>query len=155
MYKNFKLFSDEAKVLIFPSSRNLYPQEIEQLNREIPLFLAESFELDLGYQLKYKRFLIFYIEDNISFSADNHEELVNYILNLEKRLSISLLDKVNVCFKQGNHVQRKEMNEFKALIKNRGVSKKTIVFNNLITSKAELDHCWETPASESWISHLF
>jgi len=36
------------------------------------------------------------------------------------------------------------------MAKNRSVSKKTIVFNNLVTNKAEYLENWEVPAEESW-----
>jgi len=66
-----------------------------------------------------------------------------------------LLDKVNVCFKQGQYVQLKEIPAFKLLIKNKGVSKKTVVFDNMINTKFEFDGSWEVPAGESWLSHFF
>ena len=86
---------------------------------------------------------------------DQNEDLISLILDLEKEFSIGLMDKVNVCFKQGEFVQLKEIPDFKKLIKNKGVSKRTIVFNNLINTKNEYDCCWEIEARESWISHFF
>jgi len=81
--------------------------------------------------------------------------LVNFIQSLESEFKITLLDKVNICFKQGEYVQLKEIPEFKKLIKNRGVSKKTIVFDNLINNKEEYEKSWEIPAENSWVSHYF
>jgi len=86
---------------------------------------------------------------------DNQNLLVDFILGLEKTFEISLLDKVNVCFKQGPYVQLKETPDFKLLIKNKGVSKKTIVFDNMINTKLEYEESWESPAGESWLSHFF
>ena len=81
--------------------------------------------------------------------------MVYFIQSLEKDYKITLLDKVNVCFKQGEYVQLKEIPEFKKLIKNKGVSKKTIVFDNLLNIKDEYVNYWEVPAENSWISHFF
>ena len=39
-------------------------------------------------------------------------------------------------------------------IKYKAVSKNTIVFNNLVNSKAEYLEFWEVPASESWHSRF-
>ncbi|MCD6544374.1 MAG: ABC transporter ATPase, partial [Flavobacteriaceae bacterium] len=82
-------------------------------------------------------------------------QLVTFILGLEEKYNISLLDKVNVCFKQGEYIQLKEISDFKKLIKNRGVSKNTIVFNHFVNIKQEYENDWEMPASDSWVSHMF
>ena len=47
------------------------------------------------------------------------------------------------------------MSHIKTMAKNRAVSKKTIVFNNLVQNKAEYLEHWEVPAEESWHSRFF
>ena len=49
----------------------------------------------------------------------------------------------------------KEIPDFKVLIKNKGLSKKTIVFDHMINTKNEYEDSWEVPAGESWVSHFF
>ena len=61
--------------------------------------------------------------------------LVGFIFKLQLEHELELLDKLNVCFKQGEHVQYKDVKAFKKIIKNRGVNENTIVFNNLIETK--------------------
>jgi hypothetical protein len=41
------------------------------------------------------------------------------------------------------------------MIKKRSISKKTIVFNNLINNKAEFLNNWEVPIEESWHNRFF
>ena len=65
------------------------------------------------------------------------------------------MDKMNACFKQGEYVQYKDLKDFKKLIKDKGVNKNTIVFDNLISTKMEFDEYWEVPASESWYGNMF
>ena len=36
------------------------------------------------------------------------------------------------------------------MAKDRSVTGNTVVFNNLVTTKAEYENYWEVPASESW-----
>ncbi len=148
-------FSDDARVYIFPASRKFYQQELSILEDKIQQFATNDFKVDLGYALQYDRFIIFLVSEETSLSLQENDQLIGFIQSLEKELDIVLLDKVNVCFKQGDYVQMKQIPEFKKMIKNRGVSKKTIVFNNLINTKSELECCWEVPADDSWISHFF
>ncbi len=146
---------DNSKIYIFPANRKLYPQESPVIQERIGKFLKEISAIDLYFEMKYDRFLILIVSHETPLNMEQSDALVNLIQELEKEYKITLLDKVNVCFKQGEYVQLKEMNAFKKLIKSKGVSKKTIVFNNLVTTKSEYDCCWETPAEESWISHYF
>jgi hypothetical protein len=147
--------SDNSKIYIFPANRKLYPKEAPVIHERIISFLKEISAIDLYFEMKYDRFLVLIVSNETPLNMEQNDALVTLLQELEKEYKITLLDKVNVCFKQGEYVQLKEMNAFKKLIKSKGVSKKTIVFNNLITTKSEYDCCWETPAEESWISHYF
>ena len=62
---------------------------------------------------------------------------------------------MNVCFKQGEYVQYKELKEFKQLVKNKAVTAKNIVFDNLITNKHDFQNYWEIPIEESWYNRFF
>jgi hypothetical protein len=64
------------------------------------------------------------------------------------------MDKMNVSYKQGDYVAYKSLIDFKKMAKDKAVSKNTIVFNNLVNSKAEYLEFWEVPASESWHSRF-
>ena len=75
-------------------------------------------------------------------------------MELEKDLDVVLFDKINVCYKQGEFVQYKDLKEFKKMMKNKGVSKKTIVFDNMITTKAELENDWEINIMDSWLGRF-
>jgi hypothetical protein len=66
-----------------------------------------------------------------------------------------LLDKMNVAFKQGDYISYKSIVEFKILIKNKSVSKNTIVFNNLVVDIEDYNNNWEVPALKSWHSRFF
>ena len=57
---------------------------------------------------------------------------------------------MNVSYKQGEYIAYKNLVDFKKMAKQRAVSKNTVVFNNLVTTKQEYLSHWEVPASESW-----
>ncbi len=111
--------------------------------------------VDLCYEIKYDRFLVFLVSDDTPLDLDNQNILVDFVQQLEKEFEITLLDKVNVSFKQGEYVQLKEIVDFKKLVKSKGVSKKTIVFDLMINNKYEYEAFFEAPAGESWVAHFF
>ncbi|SNR73135.1 ABC transporter ATPase [Lutibacter flavus] len=159
MIVDFNKIPNWGKLWVFPSSRKFYPQEISELKEEIETFLNnwthKSQSLNCAYQLKYDRFIIITVDDSeISLSLEAHDNLVAFIQNLEKKLEVILLDKINVCYKQGEFVQYKDLKEFKQLMKNKGVSQKTIVFDNMITTKAALEQDWEINIMDSWLGRF-
>ena len=159
MIIDFNEIPNWGKLWVFPSNRKFYPQEISELKEQIEAFLNNWTHngegLNCAYQLKYDRFIIVTVDDSkISLSLEAHDKLVTLIQNLENKLKVILLDKINVCYKQGEFVQYKDLKEFKQLIKNKGVSEKTIVFDNMITTKAALEQDWEINIMDSWLGRL-
>lgn len=155
MIVTYKNLPEPSKVYIYPASRKLYPKEVPVIIEKVEIFLKRFLKNEMFFEIKYDRFIIILVSDLTPLSSEQNEELVSFMLSLEKEYDIHLIDKINVCFKQGQFVQLKEIKDFKKLIKNKGVSKKTVVFDNLINTKTEYDCCWETPAIDSWISHFF
>lgn len=155
MLVDYTELNGEAKVFLYPSSRKFYDNELDSLTSKIETFLNKEVSIKVAYKIVHKRFIIFFIEDNISLTTALINHFVELILQLEQDYKTDLLDKVNVCFKQGEYVQYQDMKRFRALIKKRSVSKKTIVFNNFIHTKYDFEHHFEVVVSESWLSHLF
>lgn len=155
MIVDYDMLPENSKVWIYPSNRKFYDTELEGLHQKIASFLeswkAGEASFQVSYKLLYNRFIVF-------FASNGSEPLLNqdidasvlFILQLQEQYAIELLDKMNVCFKQGTYVQYKELKDFKKLIKNRAVTGKTLVFDNLVTTKEEFENYWEVPITESW-----
>lgn len=155
MLVDYNDLNEGANAFLYPSSRKFYDNELESLTTKISSFLGEKINVKVAFKIVYQRFIVFFIDGNTELSTTLIDELVGLILQLEQDYEITLLDKVNVCFKQGEHVQYQDMKRFRALVKKRSISKKTIVFNNFIQTKYDFEHHFEVVASESWLSHLF
>ncbi|MDC9722667.1 MAG: ABC transporter ATPase [Urechidicola sp.] len=155
MFVDFEKLPETSKIWIYQSDRKFYPNEIEGLKNKIEGFLSSwndnGIDIIASYQLKYNRFIILAVDETIdSITVNAIDDSVRLILQLQDDYKVELLDKLNVCFKQGEFVQYKELKDFKKLIKSKSVSEKTLVFNNLINTKGELESDWEIPITESW-----
>ena len=112
--------------------------------------------LKAGYQLKYKRFIVLAVDQQVqAASGCSIDASVHFIQDLEKQYEVNLLDKMNVSYKHGAFVAHKPLLEFKKMAKDRAINKNTIVFNNLVNNKVEFENHWEVPAEESWHSRFF
>ena len=80
---------------------------------------------------------------------------VQFIQSQEAKYSVDLLDKMNVTFKNGEHIAHKSLIDFKKMAKDKAVTENTIVFNNLVNNIEEYNESWETAAIDSWHSRFF
>ncbi len=155
----FAEISEEAKLWVFPSSRKFYPQEIAGLKNAIEKFFTnwrnDQKILKASYELRYNRFILIVVDNTeITLSLEAHDALISFIQQLETAYEVLLLDKINVSYKQGEFVQYKDLKEFKKMMKTRGVSSKTIVFDNMIGLKKDLEYDWEINIMESWLGRF-
>ena len=159
MFVSFDSLPETSKIWIYPSNRKFYTDEIEVLNQKIGEFVeswkAEESEFKASYQLKHNRFIILAADDKkAKLTAEDIDVSVAFILSLQEDYQVILLDRLNVCFKQGEFVQYKDLKEFKKLIKNKSVSKYTIIFDNLVSNMIDFKEVWEVPITESWYNRF-
>jgi hypothetical protein len=159
MLVNFDSLPDSSRVWIYQSNRSFTENELSEISDKLIVFLdnwvAHGFSLEAGFEIKYKRFIIIAVDqEKQSPTGCSIDASVKFVKELEILYSVDLLDKMNVSYKQGNYVAYKTLMDFKKMAKEKAVSKKTIVFNNLVNSLGEYKEFWEVPASESWHSRI-
>jgi hypothetical protein len=160
MLVNFETLADDSRLWIYQSNRKFSDDEVAQVSRLLSEFLvqwtAHGASLEAGFEIKYNRFIIIGLnQENASASGCSIDASVHFIQQLENQFEVDLLDKMNVTYYTGEYIAFKPLNEFRAMAKSKAISKNTIVFNNLINTKAEYLNSWEVPAHESWHSRLF
>lgn len=160
MMSDFKTLSENSRIWIYQSNRSLTQQEKESISKLIEDFLnnwnSHGVSLNSGFEIKYNRFIVIAQDQNTqSATGCSIDSMVHFIQKLEKQYNISLLDKLNVSYKQGDYIAYKSLKDFKKMVKDGAVSKNTIVFNNLVQTKLEYANYWEVPAFESWHARFF
>lgn len=159
MLVDFNTLPQESRVWIYQANRSFSDQEIEEIQSKLNVFIANwtahGSDLQGGYQIKYKRFIILGLNQNLNVATGcSIDSSVHFIQQLEKDYNVDLMDKMNVSYKQGEYIAYKTLLDFKKMAKDKAVSKNTIVFNNLVANVAEFNENWEVPASESWHSRF-
>ena len=159
MLVNFDTLPETARIWIYQCNRSFSDSELEEISKKISVFLegwaAHGADLQSGFEIKYKRFIVIALDQQMNVATGcSIDASVKFIQELEKAYKVDLMDKMNVSYKQGEYVAYKTLTDFKKMAKDKAVSKNTIVFNNLVNSKAEYAEFWEVPASESWHSRF-
>lgn len=155
MFIPFNELPDTSRVWIYQANRSFSESEITEISSRLQQFLgswtAHGANLNASFEIRYKRFIIIALDQKVNAATGcSIDASVNFIQQLEKDYNVDLLDKMNVSYKQGEHIAYKNLIDFRKMAKEKAVSPNTIVFNNLVNTKAEYLDEWEVPASESW-----
>lgn len=155
MYIDFKELPEDARVWIYQSNRSFTTEEQEQLAEKLKAYLEEwtahGSELWASFEIRYNRFIVIGANQNVhAVSGCSLDALVRFIQQLEQAYNVTLLDRMNVSYRQGEYIAYKPLIEFKKMVKDKAVSAQTIVFNNLVNTKWEYEEHWEVPLQESW-----
>ena len=159
MFVNFDSLPDSSRIWIYQCNRSFSDSELEKISEKLKAFLerwtAHGADLKSGFEIKHKRFIVIALDQQVNAATGcSIDASVKFIQELETAYKVDLMDKMNVSYKQGDYVAYKTLTDFKKMAKEKAVSKNTIVFNNLVNSKAEYAEFWEVPASESWHSRF-
>ena len=159
MLVDFNTLPQESRVWIYQANRSFSKEELEDINHKLEKFItnwtAHGSDLQAGYLIKYNRFIIIALNQNLNKATGcSIDASVHFIQQLEKEYKVDLMDKMNVSYKQGEYIAYKTLSSFKQMAKDKAISKNTIVFNNLVTNIAEFNDNWEVPASDSWHSRF-
>jgi len=159
MLVNFKDLPNSSRVWIYQANRSFSSKELPELKTALDQFISEwtahGQDLQSGYEIPYNRFIVLALDQSqTNATGCSIDASVHFIQALENTYKVTLLDKMNVSYKQGEFVAYKSLIDFKKMAKQKSVSKNTIVFNNLVANKGEYLEHWEVPASESWHSRF-
>jgi hypothetical protein len=75
---------------------------------------------------------------------------VRFVQKLETILSVDLMNKLNVSFKEDQQINIVSLASFQNFVKTGKITSETIVFNNMVQTKGELALKWEVSARDSW-----
>lgn len=144
-----------SRVWIFQADRELLPDENEAISNELSQFvenwLSHGSLLKSHCKLLYNRFIVFFADeegDNICGRAIDAS--VRFVKELEKKYSVSLLDRGRVAYIINGKVEACTLDELGQRIEDGIITPDTEVFNNLVSTKEEFDNSWKVPFSKSW-----
>lgn len=145
----------EAKVWIYQSNRIFSDLEVKAIEKAGLLFIADwkghGLSLKAGFDILYKHFIVISVDENQAAAGGcSTDEAVHFIKKLEQHFNLSLLDRMQLAYRKGEEIVVCHLSEFEKLATQKKVNESTIVFNNMVTTKAAFDMEWEVPLKQSW-----
>ena len=155
MFTEYKNLPNNARVWIYQSDREFTSEEIEIVSVKAVDFINQwtrhGDDLKGSFTFKYKQFLILAVDETFNtVSGCSIDSSVRFIQALEKELQLDLMNKMNVTFKDNEHINLVKLADFQRFAKEQKITSETIVFNNMVATKQDFENNWEVPARESW-----
>ena len=159
MVVTFDKISDDSRIWIFQSNQLISNIDIESLEKKIDAFLSSwtshGDQLMVASKIKYNLFIIIALDESCSTASGcSIDKLVKFIKNIENEYQISLLDRLDLSYRDKNKISVLRLDDFKRKILEKKINNDTIVFNNLINLKSDLNDNWEIPLNRSWHQKL-
>lgn len=155
MFVDYENLPKNSRVWIYQSNREFTQDEINYISNKAKDFIEQwtkhGSDLQGSFTIKYNQFLVLAVDENFNgVSGCSIDASVRFVQELEKVLNLDMMDKMNISFKVGDHINVVKMNAFKQFAKENKITSETVVFNNMVSTKEELEGKWEVPAEQSW-----
>ena len=156
---NYKELPGNTRLWIYQCDRKLSDSEIEAIKEQGDNFIdgwaAHGEKLEAAFEVLHSRFLIVFAnEKQAEASGCSIDRSVHFIKNLEQEYSVSLLNRTLIAYKVDDEIVTLPQEEFVGLVAHGTLNENTILFNNLVTTKQDLETKWEVPLKQSWHKEL-
>ena len=160
MFVEFESLSDTSKIWIYQSNRPFSDIEKDMISRKMEDFVANwkrhGDDLKASFEIRYDQFIILAVDEQYNdVSGCSVDASTHLFKQFENDFQIDLFSKLNTAFKDGDHVNVVTLSDFQKFVKEQKIDSNTVVFNNMIGTKKELDTSWEVAANESWHRRYF
>ena len=152
--------SENSRIWIYQSDRILKQEEesaiIQILGDFTSNWQAHGHDLAALGEVIHHQFIILSVDEQVAGATGcSIDKSVALMKDIEQKFNINLFDRFRVAFKLNDELKSCSREDFEKMIENGEINKDTLVFNNLIQTRKELQTSWEIPLKDSWHARVF
>ena len=160
MLVDFSSLPDSSKIWIYQSNREFSNLEMEEVRSALKNFVSNwkrhGDDLRASFDIRHKQFVILAVDEQYNnVSGCSIDASTHIFKQFESKFQIDLFNKLDTAFKDGEHINVVSIGDFQKFVNEQKIDSQTVVFNNMIGTKKELDTSWEVSANESWHQRYF
>ena len=153
-------FPDNARVWIYQTNCALNAEQVNYAHARLEKFVRQW--LSHGKKVKawagvlHQHFLVFMVDESYEApSGCSIDSSVALVKELEKAFDVDFFDRMTFTYlKKDGTVAAADRDQFASLYAQQKIGENTLVFNNLVATKAALDTMWKVPLKESWHANM-
>ena len=149
-------FNDDSRVWIYQCNRSFTPGEesqIESLLKDLVTNWQSHGVPVKGYaKVFFDQFIVLMADEAATgVSGCSIDSSVRVIQEIEKRFNVDMFNWQSLAFIVNDEVRIIARPQFNDALENGLVNQQTLFFNNVVSTKKELEDKWMIPVSESWL----
>lgn len=127
------------------------PQLQQLLNDFAQQWVSHSQQLRAQAELRHGRFIILMVDESqAGASGCSIDNSVRFMQQLEQQFNVQLFDRLTFAYQKNQEVKTADREQFSQLYAAGEINGDTLVFDNLVNTKAALETEWIKPLRESW-----
>lgn len=156
MFVPFNSIDDRSRIWIFQANRKINSSESKIISDTLRAFteswLVHGSPMQASYDLRFDQFVILAADEQANAASGcSIDDSVRNIKNLGAHLNIDFFDRTSVAFKKDENVITVPMADLTAKLREGVWDGTTLVFNNLVSTKGDLNTKWLAPANATWL----
>ncbi len=151
----YEQLSPESRVWIYQSNPAFLEDDLDELNTQLSNFsthwVSHNQQLLAFAKVYHRQFIVLMVDESqAGASGCSIDKSVHFMKTLEFRYGVNLFDRMTFAVKKGDEILTMPKDVFAKEFSAGNISEETLVFDNLVKTKADFEKSWVKPISESW-----
>jgi len=157
---DYNQLPDNSRVWVYQSNKAFSDAEAAALRQKVEGFISQwvshNVQLQAWGDVKYNRFVVLVVDESYEQPGGCAiDSSVALIKDIESEWGVSMLDRFNFAYKvDADTVHSADKEDFAKLYSSNEINDETIVFNNLVSTKTDLENKWEVALGSSWHANM-
>lgn len=152
--------SESSRIWIYQSNRVLTPDEEYKIQNKLNEFTsqwqAHGHSLAAKGEIRYQQFIILSVDEQVAGATGCSIDKSVYLMKeIENEFNLDLFDRFRIAYRDLENVISCSRKEFEELLNKGELNAETIVFNNMISTRKDLETSWQIPMKSSWHAQVF
>lgn len=151
----FETFPASSRVWIYQSKAAFSEANVTKIRQHITAFtqrwVSHNRALQATGDVLHGRFIVLMVDESMAdASGCSIDSSVHFIKGVEQEYGVDLFDRMTFTYKKNNTVHAADREQFTNLYASGEIDDDTIVFDNLVNTKADFDQRWKVRLGDSW-----
>lgn len=153
--KKLQTLPDNSRVWIYQAQTPFSEEVTAAIDAHVQQFVEQwtshNRALRAVGEVLHRQFIVLAVDENMAgASGCSIDKSVHFMQALEGEFGINLFDRMSFTYQIGHEIFTANREDFARLYAEQRINDDTLVFDNLVKTKADFDKNWIKPLGESW-----
>jgi len=159
MLAKYEDLPDNTRVWIYQSSTPFDESQIKEIKQDVQNFVQQWISHNNALQafgdVLHQRFIVLMVDESrAGASGCSIDKSVHYMQALEQKFGVNLFDRMSFSYLKEDQIYTVPRDVFTELYEKGEINNRTLVFDNLVKNKLELETQWMKSLGDSWHARM-